>query len=547
MRVPAIGRGRRRARLFVAVLAAIGAIAVAGCSSPTDIQQASPTVGSSMTPTPNTIPTEQLIEPPTSNPPETATSTPTPSASPTHTITPILFDGTPVLPLDSLSEDETFVGALTLLREIEIPPTGFKNPVFMPDSSEVVYDFGQSLRHLDLRSNQFMDDIVPSIKVDILDFVITHDGEFAILADGRELVVVQLPAGEVVDRVEVGTAYISEMEPSPYGNHLASLDFDGEIVVYDATTWEELFRFQHSFRQFTLSSVPKFLRGGSELAAAGEGGYVNVLNFDGEVIQEVYIGSQGELELSGDAGGSLVLGDDLDFTIQDPLGTIFGVVSAQTERFDIERFREYQITVLNADGEKIASQWLLDSGTYQLRDSEGELLGTVQIRARRVAFRTADGDLMGTIRLGFPEFGGILVETLDEAGQPLDEEFLHHGSFLTVSPDGETFGTYTAGEFRCIDREMSVVTCSIPYRDPAVIISPWLSSFPDGYWLAFDKELSLSLIDFIGGREAFRSQPFELYDVKGAALSPNKAFVALIITKSDSGSSYLQIWGYPAP
>ena len=139
------------------------------------------------------------------------------------------------------------------------------------------------------------------------------------------------------------------------------------------------------------------------------------------------------------------------------------------------------------------------------------------------------------------------MESLDKAGQPLNEEYLHHGSFLTVLPDGETFGTYTAGEFRCVDREPNVITCSIPYRNPAVIISPWLGSFPDGYWLAFDKELSLSLIDFIGGREAFKSQPIELYDIKGAALSPNRAFIALIITKSDSGSSYVQIWGYPAP
>ena len=152
----------------------------------------------------------------------------------------------------------------------------------------------------------------------------------------------------------------------------------------------------------------------------------------------------------------------------------------------------FQLLVLNRDWEQVGCQYLLDSGSYGVLDEQGGLLSTVEIRARRITFRTADGSLLANLRLGYPDFGGTQVEILD-----LDDE--------------------TVG-----------------------------STYLDGYWLALDEDLRLRLFDFVHGREVFTSQPLELSVLRGVALSDDRGFVALIVSKVDTPNSFLQIWGYPA-
>lgn len=453
-----------------------------------------------------------------------------------------------MVPLDSLSSGEPFVGELSLLREIDLPPSGFIGPAFIPGTAELIYRYGLTLRRFDLTSDRYLGEVNPHVDSNLGTFRIAPSGDYAVIADGSDLVVVDLSTGEVDRRVEVAGANISGIVFPPSGKLLVTQDFAGELVVWSPATWEVLSRFQHPSTDPNrrLSSDPRFLPSEEWIALEAEPGHVYLLDLDGNMVGEIYIGARGELPLVGEPGGSLVLGQELDFTVFDPAGAALGGIRLITRDCRDHETPVNQLVVLDSEGRQIGCHYLLDTGSYRLPDDQGGLLGTVEIRARRISFRTSEGDLVGEVRVGFFEYGGTLVEVLDNDDESVDRAYLDYGRYLTLLPGGRAVGTFTGRAFLCVELKTSDASCSMPFEALGVVFSGGNTSFPEGYWLALDADLRLRLFDFVQGREAFVSQPLELSVVRGLALSDDRAFIALIVNKADTPNSFLQIWGYPA-
>ena len=114
-------------------------IALAGCGVRAGATPIEPGLTSAAT----TIPSPQPTATRTSSPTVLPSATSTPSATPTNTPTSILFAGTELVPLDSLSSGEPFVGELTLLREIVLPGSTYTGTAFIQETSELIYRYGQ--------------------------------------------------------------------------------------------------------------------------------------------------------------------------------------------------------------------------------------------------------------------------------------------------------------------------------------------------------------------------------------------------------------------
>ena len=527
-----------RARLALGIF--VVSIALAGCG-PREL--ATPTEPGPATTAPSPHPTAIRTSSPTVLPSATSTR----AATPTSTPIPILFAGTELVPLDSLSTGEPFVGELSLLTEIVLPPSGFHEPAFIPGTSELIYKYGLGLRRFDLTSNQLVGEVSPPLESDLGTFVIAPTGDFAVIADGGELVVVDLSTGKAIRRVTVSNSFIFGMAFAPSGTLLVTLDYSGELVVWNAATWEVRSRFQHpaTSTNLQLESNPRLLPNESQIALEGEPGHVYVLDLDGNKVGDVYIGSRGELPLVGEPGGQMVLGQDRGFTVLDSDGSPVGGI--QLIFFDCKDHETpvIQLLVLDSRGEQIGCQYLLDNGRYQLPDEQGATLATVVIRARTITFQRAPGGLLGKVRLGFPEYGGTLVEILGRYDETVGRTYLDDGRYLSLLPMGSALGTFTGREFLCVDLDTSDSTCSMPLDDLGWVFPVRSATIPDSYWLALDEDLRLRLFDFVWGREVFVSQPLESIEIKSLALSDDRAFIAMIVEKTDTANAFLQIWGYP--
>jgi len=526
---------RRLAPTFLAI-----SIALTGCGLR---ELAPPIEAGPATTAPSPHPTATRTSSPTVLPSATSTPAATPSSSPI----PILFAGTETVPLDSLSTGEPFVGELSLLTEIVLPPSGFHDPAFIPGTSELIYKYGLSLRRFDLTSNQLVAEVSPPLESDLGTFVLAPTGDFAVIADGGDLVVVDLSTGKAIRRVKVSNSFIFGMAFVPSGKLLVTLDYSGELVVWNAATWEVRSRFQHpaTSTNLQLESNPRLLPNESQIALEGEPGHVYVLDLDGNKVGDVYIGSRGELPLVGEPGGQMVLGQDRGFTVLDADGSPVGGI--QLIFFDCKDHETpaIQLLVLDSEGEQIGCQYLLDNGRYQLPDEQGATLATAVIRARTVTFQRAPGGLLGKVRLGFPEYGGTLVEVLGRYDETVGRAYLDDGRYLSLLPGGGALGTFTGREFLCVDLDTSDASCSMPFDDLGWVFPVRSATIPDGYWLALDRDLRLRLFDFVRGREAFVSQALPDLEVKSLALSDDRAFIAMIVEKTDTANAFLQIWGYP--
>jgi len=512
-------------------------IALAGCGGRATVEPGSTTTA----PTPQPPPTR------TSSPTDLPSATAAPTATPTTTPTPILFEGTELVPLDSFSLGDPFVGELTLLTEIVLPPSAFYVPAFLPVTSELIYKYGSSLRRLDLTTNQPLDSISPPIESALGTFRIAPNGDIAAIADSGDLIVVDLSTGEVIRRIRVSSTYIFDVAFAPSGELLLTMDYSGELVVWNTATWEIRSRFQHpaTSENDRLDSYPRFLPNEDQIALQAETGHVYLLDLDGNQVGDVYIGPRGEQPLVGEPGGRIVLGQDHDFTVLDSDGSpIGGIQLIFLDCHDHETFVN-QLLILDRAGEQIGCQYLLDSDRYWLLDEQGATVATVDTRARTITFEMADGSRLGKVRLGLPAYGGALVEVLGLYDETVGRTYLDVGRYLTLLPGGGAVGAFAGREFLCVDLDSSGASCSMPLSGLGSVFSPRIASIPDSYWLAQDEDHRLRLFDFVRGREVFASQPLADIEVKSLALSDDRAFIALLVDKPGTTNAFLQIWGYP--
>ena len=497
-------------------------------------------------PAPSLTPTHPATATPTlSNtalPSATPTSTPTPTSSPT----PIAFQGTALAPLDSLASVGPFEGELALLAEIVLPPASRYFPAFVPGTSQLIYKYGLSLRRLDLTTNQLAGELVPPIAASLSMYRIAPDGDYVAIGDGGDLVVIDLVTEEVIRRIEVTNTYILGMAIARSGDFLLTMDDSGELVVWDTVTWEAHGRFQHPSDDINdrLYSNPSLLPDQNLIALEGAPGQVYLYGLDGDRLGEVYIGGRDEMPLIGEPGGRLVLEQDRAFMVFDPDGSPIGGVRLIT--YDCHDTDTYaiQLLILDAQGEQLGCQYLLDHDRYWLTDEQGATVATVDTEARRITFTWADGTPLGKVRLGFPEYGGTLVEVLGLHDETVGRTYLDDGKFLTVLPNGGAVGAITGRNFLCVDLDTGQASCSMPIDDLGRYFDTRTASIPDGYWLAQDTDLRLRLFDFVNGREAFISQAMQDIEIKSVALSDDRAFLALLVDKPGTTNAFLQIWGY---
>jgi WD40 repeat protein len=358
---------------------------------PTTVQTntSTPTISPSYTPNPTSTRTPSLTP--------TATLTPSPS------ITPFLFAGTPLTPLLNVATNQFLIR----LKQIKVP-SRFSGGIYFSPHHPVMYFTGAGLlvKRLDLTINDYLSDLLGPVHSSPAFLTTSPDGTLLAGDDMNRIIVWDLHSGDTIQILEPTINTLRCFYFTEDNKILVTVDYDGNIIRWDRSSWEEISRTELHREQKRVIYVP---RGDGALVLDDVEGVLPVVDLDGRPLSSIELPTRSYRFVSVSQDGK-----ELMILVHGGVW-IFDIATGEEVLFlSLEGIRSVAVTpnwsLL------VASDVDLNVHIIDLLNNEYLLTQEMDVTSIRSLAISPDGNLIGLYGIGpdqktpYIEVWGVIVE-----------------------------------------------------------------------------------------------------------------------------------------
>ena len=240
------------------------------------ISSPSPSVGTQATLSPTLPPSLTPSSTITPIPSDTPTATKTPLPTPT----PLLFGGIPLTPLPKLNPNSQF----TRLAQIKVPTYCGGKILFSPIRSEMFFTgSGLIIRRLDISTNNLLPELTGLTEMTPLELSFTPDHRLLASDDVGWIRVWDLDTGELIQTLRGSPIGPSAIYFNQSGNRLMATYHDGKLVMWDRSTWDEVYSVRIPSHQWRVLYIP----GREALVLDHREGFISIVDLEGQVLSTI--------------------------------------------------------------------------------------------------------------------------------------------------------------------------------------------------------------------------------------------------------------------